>query len=324
MLGGCCEDFSSAVTCWGRESGRWIHDHGLRQEQPGLRKPTYKVKCLYEIFSGRKTGCHLLFRALPRLMTEGQAYLWLAADHLPEGSSDSPWRGCLHLGCVPRGWTVHGGAVTTHPQGLANGNGLTHPCFPCRSLAVVLVMSIVELPRAVFHENASNEPPFRTANVYTCNNKMPFWNQYCDAHQKVDWPSKGGKSQLAGRNTPGAGEQPKLPFDQKKKSRRESWRGSTEFHWCLQQTEQLRDACLPFAPHQDCFTGDAGWCNDENWLLHRIVCLLNQREFKEAILQKIILAASAGKFWHIPMSDISMLIPTREHEMQTINRSLWK
>lgn len=29
----------------------------------------------------------------------------------------------------------------------------------------------------------------------------------------------------------------------------------------------------PFAPHQDCFTGDAGRCYHENWLLHQIIKL---------------------------------------------------
>lgn len=39
--------------------------------------------------------------------------------------------------------------------------------FPCRSTAVVLGMSMTELLHTVFHKNAGNEPPFRTADVYT-------------------------------------------------------------------------------------------------------------------------------------------------------------
>lgn len=31
---------------------------------------------------------------------------------------------------------------------------------------------------------------------------MAFRNQYCDAHQKVNHPSRGGRSQPIGRNTP--------------------------------------------------------------------------------------------------------------------------
>jgi len=33
--------------------------------------------------------------------------------------------------------------------------------FPCSSRALVLVTSVAELPRSVFHESASKEPPFQ-------------------------------------------------------------------------------------------------------------------------------------------------------------------
>lgn len=46
--------------------------------------------------------------------------------------------------------------------------------FPCRSPAVVLVMSVVELPHTVFQATVNNELPFLIVNVYIHKNKMPF------------------------------------------------------------------------------------------------------------------------------------------------------
>lgn len=64
------------------------------------------------------------------------------------GSLYSPWQVCPCLCRVPRGWT----APWWRPSHLTWMG--SHILVSCRSLAVALVMFIVELPRTVFHESA--------------------------------------------------------------------------------------------------------------------------------------------------------------------------
>lgn len=62
----------------------------------------------------------------------------------------------------------------------------------------------------------------------------------------------------------------------------------------------------------------------QSWkLATSLDCLLNHREFKKAISQKIILVFSAVKIWHIP-TYTSSLIPRQQYKMEMRNWSLEK
>ena len=156
------------------------------------------------------------------------------------------------------------------------------------------------------------------------NNIMPFWSQYCDAHQKVNWPSKAGRSQPAGRNTPRGRRTTKTAFLSKRRAVEKAEEFPQNFiDVCIRQSSSGMPAFPSLLIRTVLQVMQDGTIVKTGYFTALFICLfLNQREFKEVILQKIILAASAGKFWHIPTSNIGMLILTREYEMQTINRRL--
>lgn len=79
--------------------------------------------------------------------------------------------------------------------------------------------------------------------------------------------------ELAGRNTRRSRGTTKPALLSKRRNVGEAEKfPQNDIHACSRPTSSGCLSSLPFAPHQDCFIGDAGGCSGENRLLHWIAC----------------------------------------------------